>query len=123
MDLGIDNDFLERPGIWPVKAKRKCPLNTEMPSRVLVQIDDFGELMPPDQDTLLSSEDRIPGGRHGGIFEVQAVQAKLPLANTVHQLNARNGGGRVPEAFEAEHRVCSGLYVAMVLLDQVIEIF
>ena len=77
----------------------------------------------PDQDTLLSSEDHIPGGRHGGNFEVQAVQAKLPLANTVHQLNARSGGGRVPETFEAEHRVCSGLYVAMVLLEQVVETF
>jgi hypothetical protein len=39
----------------------------------------------------------------------------LPLANAVHQLNARYGGGRVPETFEAAHRVCSGLYVAMVL--------
>jgi len=48
---------------------------------MLWQIDDFGELTPPDQDTLSSSEDQIPGGRHGGIFEVQAIRAKLPLAN------------------------------------------
>lgn len=46
---------------------------------MLWQIDDFGELTPPDQDTLSSSEDQIPGGRHGGIFEVQAILAKLPL--------------------------------------------
>jgi hypothetical protein len=59
-----------------------------------MQIDNFGKLSPPDQDTLLISEDRIPGG----------VQAKLPLANTVHQLNARSGDGRVSETFEAEHR-------------------
>ncbi|MFM0197140.1 hypothetical protein PQQ65_28960 [Paraburkholderia strydomiana] len=63
---------------------------------MLWQTDDFGELTPPDQDTLSSSEDQIPGGRHGGIFEVQAIRAKLPLANAVHQLNARYGGGRVP---------------------------
>ncbi|MDR6375756.1 hypothetical protein [Paraburkholderia caledonica] len=63
---------------------------------MLWQMDDFGELTPPDQDTLSSSDDQIPGGRHGGIFEVQAIRAKLPLANAVHQLNARYGGGRVP---------------------------
>lgn len=48
---------------------------------MLWQIDDFGELTPPDQDTLSSSEDQIPGGSHAGIFEVQAIRAKLPLAN------------------------------------------
>ena len=30
---------------------------------VLVQVDGFGNPMPRDQDTLLYSEDRIPGGR------------------------------------------------------------
>ena len=88
---------------------------------MLWQTDDFGELTPPDQDTLSSSEDQIPGGRHGGIFEIQAIRAKSPLANAVHQLNARYGGGRVPETFEARHRVCSVLYVAMVLLAPVVE--
>jgi hypothetical protein len=58
------------------------------PYMALVQIDSFGELMPTDQDTLLFSEDRIPDGRRGGIFEAQAVQAKLPLANAMHQLDA-----------------------------------
>ena len=32
--------------------------------------------------------------------EAQGVQAKLPLANAVHQLDARKGGCRVPETFE-----------------------
>jgi hypothetical protein len=55
----------------------------------LVKIDSFGELRPTDQDTSSSSEDRIPDDGRGDIFEAQAVQAKLPLANAVHQLDAR----------------------------------
>jgi hypothetical protein len=93
------------------------------PAMVPVQMDSFGEFMPTDQDTYFISEDRIRGGGRGSIFEAQAVQAKLLLTNAVHQLNARKGGRRVPETFEAEHRVRSGLGVAMVLLDQVIDIF
>jgi hypothetical protein len=60
----------------------------------LVQIDSFGELRPIDQDTSLSSEDRIPDDGRGDIFEAQAVQAKLPLANAMHQVDAREGGCR-----------------------------
>lgn len=41
----------------------------------------------------------------------------------MHQLDACNRGRGAPEPFEAEHHVRSGLDVAMVLLDQVVEIF
>jgi hypothetical protein len=33
----------------------------------MVKIDDFGERVPCDQDTLLSSANRISGSRHGGL--------------------------------------------------------
>jgi hypothetical protein len=87
-----------------------------------VQTDSIGELVPTNQASSLSSDDRIPDGGGGGIFEEQAVQAKLPRANAVHQLNACKGGRRAPEAFESQHRVCSGLDVAMVLLDHIVQI-
>lgn len=62
---------------------------------MLVQTDDFGELIPQDQETLSSSHDRIPGDTYGDIFDLQAIQVKLPFANAVHQLNSRDGGRHV----------------------------
>jgi hypothetical protein len=38
------------------------------------------------------------------------------------QLDARYRNGRIPEAFEAEHCVDPGLDVAMILLDQIVQI-
>src|ERR1700716_2517914 len=40
----------------------------------------------------------------------------------MHQLNACQSDRGVPEAFEAEHDVRSGLDVAMILLDEIIQI-
>jgi hypothetical protein len=40
----------------------------------------------------------------------------------MHQLDAGNRGRGAPEPFEAEHHVRSGLDVAMVLLDQIVQV-
>jgi hypothetical protein len=57
--------------------------------QVLVQTDVFNGLRPIDQDALLRRGNRIPDSRHSGIFESQPGKTKLPLANAMHQLNAR----------------------------------
>jgi hypothetical protein len=40
----------------------------------------------------------------------------------MHQLDARYRNGRIAEAFEAEHCVDPGLDVAMILLNQIVQI-
>jgi hypothetical protein len=46
----------------------------------------------------------------------------LILANAMHQLNACQSDRGVPEAFETEHDVRSELDVAIILLDEIIQI-
>ena len=41
----------------------------------------------------------------------------------MHQLNAGNDNGGIPEPFEAKHNVDPRLDVPMVLLDQIVQIF
>src|SRR5262245_50304659 len=53
---------------------------------------------------------RVPGG------------CELPLANGVHDLNARNRTARRPKRLEAEHRACDPFHRPMVLFHNVIEI-
>lgn len=64
----------------------------------------------------------IPEHRSNCISQAKLYQTELPFADATHQFKTRERDRRVPETFEAEHHVGSGLDVAMVLLDQVIEI-
>jgi hypothetical protein len=57
-----------------------------------------------------------------GILEAEFREIELAFANAMHQLDTRNRGRGAPEAFEAEHRVRSRFDVAMVLLDQVVQL-
>jgi hypothetical protein len=40
----------------------------------------------------------------------------------MHQLDAGDRNGGIPEAFEAEHRIDPRLDIAMILLDQVVQV-
>ena len=53
----------------------------------------------------------------------QGIQVKLAFANAVRELNALNccGGGRA--ALQAKHGAQPRLHVAMVLLNQVVQVF
>ncbi len=74
-------------------------------------------------DTLSSRQDRIPYGWHSGILEAELREIELALANAMHQLNAGQSDRGVPEALEAEHDIGPRLDVAMILFDQVVDIF
>ncbi len=54
---------------------------------------------------------------------MQLYQVELVIANEVYQLDAGNGCCCSPEAFKAEHQVHPLLEVAMILFDQVIQVF
>src|SRR5471032_2884241 len=73
-------------------------------------------------DTLLIEQDSIPDGGRCSVLEPESAEVELPLANAMHQLDARNRGRGTPETFEAEHHVRSGLDVSMVLLDQIVQV-
>jgi hypothetical protein len=67
-------------------------------------------------------EDRIPNARRSGIFEVERCEIELTLANAMHQLDACNRGCGAPEPLEAKHDLRPRLDVAMVLLNQVVQV-
>ena len=48
---------------------------------------------------------------------------ELPLANHMHDFNARDRTPCCPERFEAEHRSHYPLYGSMILLHDIIEVF
>jgi hypothetical protein len=48
---------------------------------------------------------------------------KLPLADTVHQLDAGDRDHRITELLEAEHHSEALLHAPMVLLNQVVQVF
>ena len=73
-------------------------------------------------DNLAIEQDSIPDGRHSGIFEPGNGEVELSLANAVHQLDAGNRCRGAAEPFPAEHHICSGLNVSMVLLDQIVQV-
>lgn len=75
------------------------------------------------KDILSSRQDSTPDGGRSGIFEAKLREIELTFSNTMHQLNASERDRGVPEQFEAEHDIGPGLDVAMILLDQVVEIF
>jgi hypothetical protein len=71
--------------------------------------------------TSSSGKDCPPNSGHSGIFESQAREMDLSLANAMRQLDSRVHDGRVSEAFDAEHRVDPGLDVATISLDQIVQ--
>src|SRR5476651_2904055 len=73
-------------------------------------------------DTLLTEQDSIPDGGRCSVLEPESAEVELPLANAMHQLDARNRGRGTPEPFEAEYHVRSGLDISMVLLDQIVQV-
>lgn len=75
------------------------------------------------KDFLSSRPDSTPDGGRSDIFEAELREIELTFSNAMQQLNACERDRGVPEPFEAEHDIGPGLDVAMVLLDQVVEIF
>ena len=68
-------------------------------------------------------QNRIPdAGRRGGL-ESDRGKVEPVHANAILKLDALNRGRCIPQPFEVEHHVCSGLDVTIFLLDQVVEIF
>lgn len=47
---------------------------------------------------------------------------ELAFTNAMHQRDAGNDDGGIPESFESEHDVDPGLEMPMVLLNQVIQV-
>ena len=62
---------------------------------------------------------RLVGQRHG----LGAVDCELALVDHVHQFDAGEHGARGPERFEVEHQLGQPLDGAMILLDNVVEVF
>jgi hypothetical protein len=50
-------------------------------------------------------------------------QVELAFANAMHEPNATNCDCSGSEAFQAKHDAKPGLYVAMVLLDKIVQVF
>jgi len=67
-------------------------------------------------------EDRIPNDWRSGTFEVERCEIKLTLANAMHQLDACNRSCGAPEPLKAKHDLRPRLNVAMVLLNQVVQV-
>ena len=89
---------------------------------VLVKIGGVPEMFLIDMDSLSIEQDSIPDGELSGVLKRESGEIELTLANTMHQLDARNRGRGTPKPFESEHHLRSGLDVSMVLFDQVIQI-
>jgi hypothetical protein len=73
--------------------------------KVLVQISDSANTFLINTDTLLIEQDRIPNRGRCGVLDPGSAKVELPLANAMHQIDARNRGRSTPEPFEAEHHV------------------
>jgi hypothetical protein len=67
-------------------------------------------------------KDSHPYSRRSSIFEAQLCELKLIFSNAMHRFESGDRNGRIPEAFEARHRIDSGFDVATILLDQVIQV-
>ena len=55
-------------------------------------------------------------------MNTQTPQAKLSLADAMHQLNAGDRDRRIPENLETEHHSNALLHTPMVLLNQVVHV-
>jgi hypothetical protein len=73
------------------------------------------------KEVLSSRQDGIPHSGRSGILEAWLHEVEVSFANAMHELYACQSDRGVPETFEAEHDVRSGLDVPMVLLDQIIQ--
>ena len=69
------------------------------------------------------TEYRVPYCGRSSALNTETPQAELSLTNTVHQLNAGNRDGGVAKLLESQHRSDALLDAAVVLFNQVIEIF
>jgi hypothetical protein len=67
-------------------------------------------------------EDRIPNDRRSGTFEVERCEIELTLANAMHQLDACHRSCGSPEPLKTKHDLRPILIVAMVLLNQVVQV-
>jgi hypothetical protein len=54
---------------------------------------------------------------------METPQFELPFANPVEQFYPCNGGSCAIKVLEAEHRLCSGFDTAVVLFDQIVQVF
>jgi hypothetical protein len=61
---------------------------------------------------------KLVGKRHAF-----ALQHELAFANHVHQFNAGRDRARRSKRFEAEHRPCEAFDRAVILFDNVVEVF
>ena len=73
-------------------------------------------------DTLLIEQDSIPDGGRCGVLDPESAKVELPLANAMHQLDACNRSCGAPEPLKAKHDLRPRLNVAMVLLNQVVQV-
>jgi len=55
-------------------------------------------------------------------LNAKSTQVELPFADSMHELDAANRDGCGSEAFQAKHGAKPGLDVAMILLDQIVEV-
>jgi hypothetical protein len=67
-----------------------------------------------------ASEYRGPDSGRSSALKTERSQYELPLADAMHQLNARDRGGRVSEPLEVEHHGEALLHAPVVLLNQII---
>jgi hypothetical protein len=78
---------------------------------------------PPSGAVLRRRQHHIPDGGRTSIFEAQLAVVELTLVDPAQQFNAGNHGRRGREPLEPEHRTDAQLYAAVVLLDQVVQVF
>lgn len=63
-------------------------------------------------------ENRVPDSRRSSLFEMDAGEAKLSLANAMHQFNSGYCDRGIAELLEPQHDVGARFDVAVILLDQ-----
>jgi len=90
--------------------------------RVLVQIGST-DMRVPDASYNSQAWSCVPDCRRSWALIAETSQAELPLADTVHQLDAGDRSHRIPELLEAKHHSDALLHAPMVLLNQVVQIF
>jgi hypothetical protein len=54
---------------------------------------------------------------------METPQSELSFANTVEQFDPGNGGSCAIKVLEAEHRPCAGFNTAVILFDQIVQVF
>ena len=72
---------------------------------------------------LLRSQHRVPDSRRTSIFETQSAEVELALVDAMEQFDPGDGDRGRPEPFETEHRTNAKFHAAVVLFDQVVQIF